>query len=43
MGDVDLGEMFLNFFLDERVRRYAGVDLTKYLPNLVKPGQSVWL
>jgi hypothetical protein len=43
MADVDLGEMFLNFFLDERVRRHAGVDLTKYLPDLAKPGQSVWL
>jgi hypothetical protein len=43
MADVDLGEMFLNFFLDERVRRHAGVDLTKYLPNLVDPGQSVWV
>jgi hypothetical protein len=43
MADVDLGEMFLNFFLDERIRRYAGVDLTKYLPDLVEPGQSVWL
>ena len=43
MADVDLGEMFLNFFLDERVRRYAGVDLTKYLPNLTEPGLSVWL
>ena len=43
MADVDLGEMFLNFFLDERVRWYAGVDLTKYLPDLVKPGETLWL
>jgi hypothetical protein len=41
MADVDLGEMFLNFFLDDRIRRHAGVNLTKYLPNLVNPGQAV--
>ena len=28
-GDIDLGEMFLNYFLDEEVRRYAGVDVSK--------------
>jgi hypothetical protein len=27
-GDIDLGEMFLNYPLDERVRPYAGVDVT---------------
>ncbi len=43
MADVGLGEMLLNCFLDERVRRHAGVDVTKYLPNLAAPGQSVWL
>ena len=26
-GDIDLGEMFLNYFLDEDVRPYAGLDL----------------
>jgi hypothetical protein len=26
-GDIDLGEMFLNFFLDKRLRPLAGVDL----------------
>jgi hypothetical protein len=41
MVDVDLGEMFLNFFLDERIRQHAGVDLTKNLPDLAKPGQLV--
>ena len=25
MADVDSGEMFLNFFLDKHVRKYAGV------------------
>jgi len=28
MGDLDLGEMFLNFWLDEQLRPYAGVDVT---------------
>ena len=27
-GDIDLGEMFLNYPLDERIRPYAGVDVT---------------
>lgn len=27
-GDIDLGEMFLNYFLDRRIRPYAGVDVT---------------
>lgn len=26
--DLDLGEMFLNFYLDENIRPFAGVDLT---------------
>lgn len=26
-GDIDLGEMFLNYFLDPALRPYAGVDL----------------
>ena len=43
MAEVNLGEIFLDFFLDERVRRYAGMDLTNYLPNLAGPRQSVWL
>jgi len=28
MGDLDLGEMFLNFWLDEQLRPYARVDVT---------------
>ena len=27
-GDIDLGEMFLNYPLEERVRPFAGVDVT---------------
>jgi hypothetical protein len=30
MGDIDIGEFFLNFPLDQRIRKYAGVDLTPY-------------
>lgn len=28
-GDIDLGEMFLNYFLDEEIRPYAGVDVSE--------------
>jgi len=28
MGDLDLGKMFLNFWLDEQLKPYAGVDVT---------------
>jgi hypothetical protein len=31
-SDVDLLEMFLNFPLDPKVQKHAGVDLTPYLP-----------
>ena len=34
-GDIDLGEMFLNYFLDHRLRPYAGVDVTD-LADLLK-------
>jgi len=27
-GDINLGEMFLNYFLDPRIRPYAGVDVS---------------
>jgi hypothetical protein len=33
MADVDIGEMFLNFFLDPRIRRFSGVDFTKFYPE----------
>jgi len=32
-GDIDLGEMFLNYFLDERLRSYAGVDVRGEFPD----------
>ncbi len=36
-GDIDCGEMFLNFFLDPRIRPYAGVDLSN-----VYEGTRIW-
>jgi hypothetical protein len=33
MADVDIGEMILNFFLDPQIRRFAGVDFTKFYPE----------
>jgi len=35
-SDMDLGEMFLNFHLDKKVRSFAGVDVTKILNDPVK-------
>ena len=32
MSDIDLGEFFLNFPLDESVQSLAGIDLTPYFP-----------
>jgi hypothetical protein len=44
-GDIDVGEMFLNYFLDSRLRPRAGVDVTElasaFKVNL-KPGQR-WI
>jgi hypothetical protein len=33
MGDIDVGEMFLNFMLTEQLRCLAGVDLTRFVEN----------
>ena len=38
-SDLDLGEMFLNFPLDPKVRPYAGVDLTEIDNMLVSAGR----
>jgi hypothetical protein len=35
MGDIDIGEMFLNFMLHPRMQQYAGVDLTPFFPEEV--------
>ena len=42
MGDADLGEMFLNFPLDTRIRKYAGVDLTSIFAEYCKDGETFW-
>jgi hypothetical protein len=39
MGDIDLGEMFLNFSLDPKVRPLVGVDLSPYFEH---DGNPLW-
>lgn len=41
LGDIDLGEMFLNFQLDPRIRPYAGVDLTGFCTKTELKGRAV--
>jgi hypothetical protein len=44
MSDVDIAEMFLNFFLDWYLRKYAGVDLTSYFgDDLGKGKDTFWV
>ena len=38
MADIDLGEMFLNFPLDPKIRPYVGIDLSPFLSDLKKSG-----
>ena len=33
--DLDVGEMFLNYFLDPNMRRYAGIDVTDMIDRSV--------
>jgi len=40
MADNDIGEMFLNFMLDVRMRTFAGVDLSLVFPEEMFPGVS---
>jgi hypothetical protein len=40
MGDSDIGEMFLNFMLEENCACFAGVDLTHYVPNKELAGEG---
>jgi hypothetical protein len=43
MADVGIGEMFLNFFLDPRIRLFAGVDFTKFYPEeLDETKKVIW-
>ena len=44
LGDLDIGEMFLNFPLHELAQIYAGVDLTPYFPEDIEKGKGkLWL
>ncbi len=44
MGDIDFSEQFLNFILHEKIRKYAGVDVTPFFPELVDTTKHVfWL
>ena len=45
LGDIDVGEQFLNFPLDVRAQLYCGVDLTPYFTeelNKDKGQKNVW-
>lgn len=41
MGDIDIGEMFLNFMLHQRMQQHAGVDLTPFFPEELTPERRV--
>jgi hypothetical protein len=44
MGDIGFSEQFLNFMLHEKIRKYAGVDLTLYFPEeLDNIHQVLWM
>ena len=40
MADLDIGEMFHNFMLDEALRAQCGIDLTPYYPDELQPGEK---
>jgi hypothetical protein len=42
MSDVDIAEMFLNFFLDWHLRKYAGVDLSSYFDDDLGKGKDTF-
>jgi hypothetical protein len=41
-GDLDLGEMFLNYFLDKGVRAFSGVDISKLMNKNLNNFKSIW-
>jgi hypothetical protein len=44
MRDVDIAEMFLNFFLDWHLRKYEGVDMTSYFTDALGKGKyTFWV
>ena len=42
LADTDLGRMFYNFMLDERLRAYSTLDLQKCFPALVVQGACLY-
>jgi hypothetical protein len=42
MGDLDIGEMFLNFCLHPDLQPLCGVDVHPYFPKEVKRGGTLW-
>lgn len=42
MGDLDIGEMFLNFCLHPDLQPYVGVDLRPYLGDVNRPEKTHW-
>jgi len=43
MGDIDIGDMFLNFILHAKVQPHAGVDLTPFFPEELMGGTRITL
>ena len=42
LGDLDIGEMFLNFPLESIAQMYCGVDLSPYFKEEVKGNEKLW-
>jgi hypothetical protein len=42
MGDLDIGEMFLNFCMHPELRPFCGVDLKPYFSDECEKGQTLW-
>lgn len=43
MGDIDIGEMFLNFMMHQKMQQHAGVDLTPFFPEeLAETNHLLW-
>ena len=42
MADNNMGEMFLNFMLDENLRAYTRVDISKLFPDEVDTNGFLW-
>jgi hypothetical protein len=46
LGDIDIGDMFHNFILHEKVQMLAGIDLTPFFPEELtkkKELKAIWL